>query len=147
MFSFPYLTWVLVLVAGVVLLIGYRLLLRLSGVVLVPDNGVGIVTRRFSLAKSHSTLPDGALIALRGEAGIQADTLAPGLHFGLWPWQYTVALVPFVTVPEGKIGIVDVSAMIEDADAGAPVVTTGRAKTARAAATGRTVAVAPTSGG
>jgi uncharacterized membrane protein YqiK len=107
MFSFPYLTWVLVFIVGVVLLLGYRLLLRLSGVVLVPDNGVGIVTRKFSLSKSHATLPDGALIALQGEAGVQADTLAPGLHFGLWPWQFQVTLVPFVTVPEDKIGTVE----------------------------------------
>jgi hypothetical protein len=50
-------------------------------------------------------------------------------------------------IRQGKIGIVDVSAMIDEADAGAPVVTTGRAKSARAAATGRTVATTPKSGG
>jgi hypothetical protein len=48
-------------------------------------------------------------------------------------------------IRQGKIGIVDVSAMIEDD--GAPVVTTGRAKSARQAATSRTVATAPKSGG
>lgn len=38
---------------------------------------------------------------------MQADTLAPGLHIGLWPWQYTVEKVPFVVISEGKIGIVE----------------------------------------
>jgi len=107
MSSLPYFNWVLLLIVGVVVILGYRLLLRLSGVVMIADNRVGIVTRKFSLSQSHATLPDGALIALKGEAGLQADTLAPGLHFGLWPWQYLVATVPFVTVPEGKIGTVE----------------------------------------
>lgn len=52
-------------------------------------------------------------------------------------------------IRQGKIGIVDVSAMIEgDADPdAAPVVTTGRAKTGRQAATSRTVSTAPKTGG
>lgn len=56
----------------------------------------------------HSrTLPDGAIIALNGEAGLQVDTLAPGIHFGLWAWQYTVYKSPFVTIGKGEIGMVE----------------------------------------
>jgi uncharacterized membrane protein YqiK len=44
---------------------------------------------------------------LNGEAGYQADTLPPGLHAGLWPWQYTAERVEFFTVPPGKIGCVE----------------------------------------
>jgi uncharacterized membrane protein YqiK len=75
--------------------------------VIVPNNGVGIVTKKFTLGGRNATLPDGKLVALEGEAGIQADTLAPGLHFWLWPWQYTVQVVPFITVEEGQIGVVE----------------------------------------
>lgn len=100
---------IVLLVSGVVVLavlLSYRLWLRLFGTVLVPSGNLGIVTRRFVLSGQHRTLPDGAIIALEGEAGIQADTLAPGVHYGYWPWQYTVDLVPFTVVPPDKIGLV-----------------------------------------
>ena len=94
---------------GMLVLLGlcYKLLLRLLGIVIVPNNGVGIVTKKFNLGGANARLPDGKIVALNGEAGIQADTLAPGLHYWLWPWQYSVNVVPFVTVEEGKIGIVE----------------------------------------
>ena len=38
---------------------------------------------------------------------MQADTLAPGIHFGLWAWQYTVYTAPFTTIDRGHIGIVE----------------------------------------
>lgn len=97
------------LAAGVlvVLLLCHRIVLRLLGMALVPRDRVGIVTKKFRLGRHHTTLPDGRIVALEGEAGIQADTLAPGLHFALWPWQYAIDLVPFVTVPDGCIGVVE----------------------------------------
>jgi uncharacterized membrane protein YqiK len=63
-------------------------------IVVVPDDSVGIVTKKFVLLGSNRRLPDGRIIALQGEAGFQADTLSPGLHTGLWPWQYAVQLHP-----------------------------------------------------
>ena len=33
--------------------------------------------------------------------------MPPGLHVGLWPWQYTVDRVEFFTVPPGKVGCVE----------------------------------------
>jgi len=92
--------------ALVVLSLSYRFFLRLFGVVIVPNNGVGIVTKKYRLG-SNATLPDGKIVALAGEAGIQADTLAPGLHTWLWPWQFSISIVPFVTIEEGQIGIVE----------------------------------------
>ena len=89
------------------LALGYRFFIRILGMVIVPNNGVGIVTKKFGLGGKNSTLPDGKIVALEGEAGIQADTLAPGLHFWLWPWQYSVSVVPFITIDEGKIGVVE----------------------------------------
>jgi uncharacterized membrane protein YqiK len=91
----------------VVLLLLYRQVLRLFGVIMVPDDGIGVVTKKFVLFGRHRRLPDGRIVALSGEAGFQADALAPGLHVGLWPWQYSVAIVPFLTVPPGKVGCVE----------------------------------------
>lgn len=89
------------------LALGYKFFIRILGMVIVPNNGAGIVTKKFGLGGKNTTLPDGKIVAMEGEAGIQADTLAPGLHFWLWPWQYSVIVVPFITVEEGKIGIVE----------------------------------------
>jgi uncharacterized membrane protein YqiK len=73
---------------------------------MVPDDSLGTVTKKFVLFGAHSRMPDGQIIALNGEAGFQADTLPPGLHIGLWPWQYAVELVKFQTIPQGKVGVV-----------------------------------------
>ena len=91
----------------VVLIFYYRWILWLFGVVIVPDDRIGVVIKKFALFGAHRRLPDGRIIALHGEAGYQADTLPPGLHVGLWPWQYTVDRVEFFTVPPGKIGCVE----------------------------------------
>ena len=106
--NFQWLTpWLVVAAAILTVIVGYRFFIRILGMVIVPNNAVGIVTKKFGLGGRSANLPDGKIIALEGEAGIQADTLAPGLHFWLWPWQYTVHLVPFLTVEEGMIGIVE----------------------------------------
>lgn len=96
--------WLAPLVA---LVLGYKLVLRVFGVVLIPEDGLGVVNKRFVVFGQNKTLPDGAIVALNGEAGLQADTLAPGVHFWLWPWQYTIEIEPFTTVKEGMIGIVE----------------------------------------
>ena len=100
--------WKLVATVVVFLMvIFYRAILWVFGVVIVPDNSIGIVTKKFALFGAHRRLPDGRIIALHGEAGFQADTLPPGLHVGFWPWQYKVDRKQFFTVPPGKIGCVE----------------------------------------
>ena len=100
--------WILVAFVIVVLMaIFYRAILWLFGVVIVPDNSIGVVTKKFALFGSNRRLPDGRIIALNREAGYQADTLPPGLHVGFWPWQYKVDRVQFLTIPPGKIGCVE----------------------------------------
>jgi uncharacterized membrane protein YqiK len=74
----------------------------LFGTVLIRERQVGIVVKRFS----SRSLQAGQLIALAGEAGYQADTLAPGLHFGFWRWQYRILKVPVTIVPQGEIALV-----------------------------------------
>jgi uncharacterized membrane protein YqiK len=82
--------------------LGLGVLLVWSGFVLIRERSVGIVIKRFA-ARS---LAPGRLIALDGEAGYQADTLAPGLHFGYWPWQYRIVKVAVTVVPQGEIALV-----------------------------------------
>ncbi len=74
----------------------------LFGAVFIDEKQVGLVIKRFGFR----SLPQGSLIALNGEAGYQADTLPPGLHFGLWIWQYSVVKKPMVSVPQGELALV-----------------------------------------
>ena len=85
-------------VALFIVLRGYRLF----GMTVIPDDKVGRITKKFAL--KH--LANGRIVATHGEAGYQAATLSPGIHFGLWPWQYSVARDPLVTVNPGHVGIV-----------------------------------------
>ena len=72
------------------------------GAVMISERQVGVVVKRFG----PLALAPGRLVALDGESGYQADTLAPGLHFGYWPWQYRVIKVPITVVPQGEIALV-----------------------------------------
>lgn len=88
-------------------LIFYKFILRVFfGMVIVPENRIGLVTKKFVLFGANKELPDGRIIATKGEAGFQAQTLAPGLYWGMWPWQYGVDMTPFTVIPEGQIGLV-----------------------------------------
>lgn len=101
-------SWALSIVVVFVLAVALnRLLLRLFGVVLISEGNIGVVNKRYVVMGANRTLPTGAIIAMKGEAGMQADTLAPGVHFGLWPWQYEVTRQPFITIKEGQVGIVE----------------------------------------
>jgi uncharacterized membrane protein YqiK len=78
----------------------------LLGVVGIRENQVGLVIKKFA----SRSLPAGQFIALNGEAGYQADTLAPGVHFGYWFWQYRIIKSPVVVVAPGEIALVVASA-------------------------------------
>lgn len=85
----------------------YKFILRVFfGMVMVPEDKIGLVTKKFVLFGADKSLPDGRIIATRGEAGYQAKTLAPGLYWGMWIWQYSIDMTGFTVIPEGKIGLV-----------------------------------------
>lgn len=84
----------------------HKVILRvLFGMIIVPENRIGLVTKKFVLFGACRALPDGKIIATRGEAGFQARTLAPGLYWGMWIWQYSIHMQSFTVIPEGKIGL------------------------------------------
>ncbi|MBH8566178.1 flotillin family protein [Nostoc sp. CENA67] len=89
-----------VVVGGLVIFVP----LFFGGLVVIGEREVGIVVRKFTL--SGRGLSAGRLIALNGEAGLQADTLAPGWHWGYWPWQYSVRKESVVVVPQGEIALI-----------------------------------------
>lgn len=76
----------------------------LLGLVIISERQVGVVVRRFALG--GKSLGAGQLIALNGEPGYQADTLAPGWHFGYWSWMYSIIKVPVTVIPQGEIGLI-----------------------------------------
>ena len=81
---------------------GLLALWLLLGIVHIGEHQVGIVIKRFAM----KNLAPGEIIALEGEAGVQGDTLPPGLHFGRWIWQYRVLRAPLTVVPQGEIALV-----------------------------------------
>ena len=85
----------------------YKFVLRVFfGMVIVPEDKIGLVTKKFVLFGADKSLPDSRIIATKGEAGFQAQTLAPGLYWSMWIWQYSVDMTSFTIIPEGKIGLV-----------------------------------------
>ncbi|HEX2618911.1 MAG TPA: SPFH domain-containing protein, partial [Phototrophicaceae bacterium] len=72
------------------------------GLVLISDNQVGLVEKRFG----SRNLPPGKLIALNGESGTQAEVLSPGVHLWKFTWQYRITKVPVISIQQGEIGLV-----------------------------------------
>jgi uncharacterized membrane protein YqiK len=86
----------------IVLVVLAALVASLAGIVIISERQVGVVVKRFATRP----LPPDRLIALHGEAGYQADTLAPGIHLGYFPWKYSIRKVPVTVVPSGEIALV-----------------------------------------
>ena len=93
--------------AGVLAILLYKVILRVFfGLVIVPEDKIGLVTKKFVLFGSNKELNGDRIIATKGEAGFQAKTLSAGLHWWMWPWQYVVDMQGFIVIPEGHIGLV-----------------------------------------
>lgn len=98
--------WGLIIGVPLFLLLFYKFILRVFfGLVIVPEDRIGLVTKKFVLF-GQQELPEGRIIATKGEAGFQAQTLAPGVYFWKWIWQYAISFQPFIVIPTGKIGLV-----------------------------------------
>lgn len=78
--------------------------LLVGGLVVIGEREVGIVVKKFDL--KGRKLPAARLIALNDEAGLQADTLAPGWHWGYWAWQYSVKKEAVIVVAQGEIALI-----------------------------------------
>jgi len=96
--------WVIIPILGILF---YKTILRIIfGMVIIPEDRIGLVIKKFVLFGPDKELPDGRIIATKGEAGYQAKALAPGLYWFMFPWQYGIQLEAFTVIPEGKLGLV-----------------------------------------
>lgn len=95
--------WLLV---PVLMIVFYSTVLQMLGIIIVPEDKIGLVTKKFVLFGEKMSLPEGKIIAMKGEPGYQAKTLAAGIYYCLWPWQYDVKLQDFTVIPSGKVGLI-----------------------------------------
>lgn len=100
--AFPAWGWTaIIILAGVILLA--VLSKTLLGWTFISASKSGLIEKKWSL---KGDLPTGRIIATKGEAGIQAQLLAPGLHFWKWWWMYSIKQIAPIEIPAGQIGIV-----------------------------------------
>jgi uncharacterized membrane protein YqiK len=88
-------------IAGAIIVVVAAILVY-SGLYLIQDNQVGIKRKKMF----GKPMPQGHIIALDGEVGIQADTLMPGLYWKM-PFIWTVDKVNVVFIEPDSIGVVN----------------------------------------
>ncbi len=66
----------------------------------VDPNEMAVIT-----AKSGDSLPEGQILARKGQKGVQEDVLGEGRHF-LNPIMFERSILPVTIIPPGKVGIV-----------------------------------------
>ncbi|MBU1260941.1 MAG: hypothetical protein KJ757_02475 [Planctomycetes bacterium] len=88
------------LVLVVVVLIGFIVLVA-SSIVKIDGDEVGIVEKKLF----GGSLPEGKVLAINGENGVQAQILAPGWHVK-WKWQYNVVQIKMTEIKTGFVGLI-----------------------------------------
>ncbi len=78
------------------------LVILLFGFALIRDFQVGILTKKMS----GITMPEGHIIARKGEIGVQAGILMPGLYWRL-PFVWTIEKVRVTEIAAGEVGVVE----------------------------------------
>ena len=71
-----------------------------QSIVKINGDQVGIVERKLF----GGDLPDGKILAVNGENGIQAKLLAPGWHVK-WSWVYKITKVKMIEIEQGAVGL------------------------------------------
>jgi len=90
-------------VGSMILLVvlGIFFILVLTSVVTIGGDELGVVEKKLF----GGDLPEGRVLAVNGENGIQAQTLPPGWHVK-WKWIYNVRKIKWTQVKEGYVGLV-----------------------------------------
>jgi uncharacterized membrane protein YqiK len=83
-------------------LLGVVFLVLYNGLVIVGGEQVVILERRWF----GKQIPQGRVVAMNNEVGIQARVLGPGLHF-LIPFLYRVSKSALVVIGEEEIGLIE----------------------------------------
>lgn len=90
------------LIIGAIIGVYFVLSMFFNIIVVVNGNEIAILERRYF----GKPLPDGRVIAMRSEIGVQARILGPGLYY-LIPFLYNVRKAPFTIIAEDEIGIIE----------------------------------------
>ncbi len=90
------------IIIGICIAAYLALNLFLSTIVVVRGNEIAILERRYL----GNTMPDGRVIAMRNEIGVQARVLGPGLYF-LVPFLYRIHKAPFTVINNDEVGIIE----------------------------------------
>jgi uncharacterized membrane protein YqiK len=73
-----------------------------KSILIVGGTEIAVIERRYF----GSSMPQGRVVALSNEVGIQARTLGPGMHF-LIPFIYKATKYPFTVVGELEVGLIE----------------------------------------
>ncbi|MBI4425044.1 MAG: hypothetical protein HY554_15030, partial [Elusimicrobia bacterium] len=84
------------------LAVGAFLVVLVNSIAIVGGSELAVLERRWF----GKEMPEGRVVALANEVGIQARILSPGLHF-LTPFLYRVQKFPMVQIEETAVGLVD----------------------------------------
>jgi regulator of protease activity HflC (stomatin/prohibitin superfamily) len=87
---------------GTILVALAVLIFLYNSVAIVGGDQIAVLERRW-LGRG---MPEGRVVAMRNEVGVQGRILGPGLHL-LIPFLYTVEKVPMIKIGEDEVGIVD----------------------------------------
>ena len=91
-----------VLSVGGAIVVVIAAILAYQSVVIVGGKEIALIERRWFGKK----MPQGRVVAMNNEVGIQARTLGPGMHF-LIPFIYTARKSEFIEIMDGKIGLIE----------------------------------------
>ncbi len=83
-----------------VVLVGFTILIA-SSIVKIDGDEVGIVEKKLF----GGSLPEGRVLAVTGENGVQSQILAPGWHVK-WKWQYNVTQIKMTEIKTGFVGLI-----------------------------------------
>jgi len=99
-FADPTIETSIIVIVAIVLFLLYYFIGR--GVFIVRDTQIGVLIKKFGGEK----MPQGQIIARKGQIGIQAHTLMPGLYFRN-PVFWQVKKFPITEIQEEQIGVVE----------------------------------------
>ncbi|MBK7211735.1 MAG: hypothetical protein IPH88_00255 [Bacteroidales bacterium] len=85
-----------------ILLFAIALVTLLKSVIIVGGREIAVLERRWF----GKNMPQGRVIAMPGEIGVQARTKGPGLHF-VFPFIYKSRKMNFIVIGENEIGLVE----------------------------------------
>jgi len=113
-------SWVLILLLAAVF---YRSVLRFFGIWIVPEDQIGVVTKKWVLFGSTKTLPDGAIVALRGEVGYLLRHVAPafGVLLKVQNLAADASMHEMISVPERLNGTALKRNIFGDVPRGLPI--------------------------